>query len=81
MNEDEFFKLYPNYLKDKRFVDKNGNIYSPALQNAIKNKYGLPLNQLTEEMNLLLDRLQYLSKAINDDCNTPLFVQSLNACV
>ena len=49
MNEDEFFKLYPNYLKDKRFVDKNGNINSPALQNAIKNKYGLPLNQLTEE--------------------------------
>ena len=49
MNEDEFFKLYPNYLKDKRFVDQNGNINSPALQNAIKNKYGLPLNELTEE--------------------------------
>jgi hypothetical protein len=49
MTEDEFFKLYPNYLKDKRFVDENGNINSPALQNAIKNKYGLPLNELTEE--------------------------------
>ena len=49
MNEDEFFKLYPNYLKDKRFVDENGNINSPALQNAIKNKYGLPLSELTEE--------------------------------
>ena len=49
MNEDEFFKLYPNYLKDKRFVDQNGNINSPALQNAIKNKYGLPLSELTEE--------------------------------
>ena len=49
MNEDEFFKLYPNYLKDPRFVDQNGNINSPALQNAIKNKYGLPLSELTEE--------------------------------